>query len=260
MRNASIRSTLLIALIATSTPAMAGEMRPYLRAAIGADISGDATFRDADCSRTSPPALFGCEDGSDGNPIGADGDFGSSVMLEAAAGLEVTDYLRLEAAFSYRPGFAFDGEANFLRAGSNQPVSGDVNQMGAMAFAYLSPLAALGIESRLQPFIGAGAGVSRNEIGQMTYDFPDLRQPRYSVTPDGTNTDFAWSVTAGLSYEVSDRLLLDLAWRYSDFGTVQTDRGNLFNQFSNRTLEIEIGETEAELTSHSASLSARWRF
>ena len=67
-------------------------------------------------------------------------------------------------------------------------------------------------------------------------------------------------MTAGLSYEVSDSLVLDLAWRYSDFGTVQTDRGTLFNQFSNRTLEIEIGETEAELTSHAASLSARWRF
>ena len=161
---------------------------------------------------------------------------------------------------SDRPGVAFDGEANFLGAGSNQPVSGDITQMAAMAFAYFAPLAAMGIDSRLQPFLGAGAGVSRNEIGEMTYDFPDLRQPRYSVTPDGTSTDFAWSVTAGLSHEVSDRLALDLAWRYSDFGTVETDQGNLFNQFSSRTLDIEIGETEAELTSHAVTLSARWRF
>ena len=239
---------------------MASEMRPYLRAAIGADMSGDATFRDADCASTDPAALFGCEDGSDGKPIGADGDFGSSVMFEAAAGVEVTDYLRLEAAFSYRPDFAFEGEANFLRAGSEQPVSGDVTQMGAMAFAYVAPLAALGVDSPLQPFLGAGAGLSRNEVSEMTYDFPDLRQPRYSVTPDGTSTDFAWAVTAGLSWEVSDRLVLDLAWRYSDFGTVETDQGTLFNQFSTRTLDIEIGETEAELTSHAATLSARWRF
>lgn len=260
MRNAHFCSALLIAITASAAPAVAGEMRPYLRAAIGADASGDAAFQDADCSSIHPAALFGCGDGSDGNPIGADGDFGSSAMFEAAAGVEVKDYLRLEAAFSYRPGFAFEGEANFLRSGSDQPVSGDVTQMGAMAFAYVQPLAAFGIESRLQPFLGVGAGVSRNEMGEMTYEFPDLRQPRYSVTPDGTSTDFAWSVTAGLSYEVSDRLVLDLAWRYTDFGTVKTDQGNLFNQFSTRTLDIEIGETEAELTSHAASLSARWRF
>lgn len=247
-------------ILAGAAPAAAGEMRPYLRAGIGGAVSGDATFSDANCDGRTPAALFGCGGGPDGKPLGAYGDFGSSVQFDVAAGVELTDYLRVEVAIGYRPGFAFDGNANFPRVGDDQPVSGEVTQTDAMAFAYLEPLAAAGVDMRLQPFIGAGFGLSHNVTERMTYDFPGARQPRYSVTPGGATTEFAWAVSAGLSYEVSDTLVLDLAWRYSDFGKVETDRGTLFNQFSTRTLDIEIGETEAELTSHAVSVSARWRF
>ena len=253
-------SLLALTLVLAASQAAAEDMRPYLRAGIGADMSGDTTFLDEDCAMSFPYPLYGCGTGIDGRPYGSYGDFGSSAMFEAAAGVELTHYLRVEAAFSYRPGFAFDGNVNYPGVGQKQPVSGDVNQMGLMGMAYLAPLAALGVAWRVQPFIGGGVGASRNEIGKMTLDFPERPQPRYSVTPDGTRTDFAWAVTAGLSYDVSDALALDLAWRYSDFGKVETEPGILFNQFSTRTLDIPIGKTEAELTSHSVSLSARWRF
>lgn len=253
-------SLLALSLFLAASQAAAGDMRPYLRAGLGADMSGSSTFRDSDCASTSPAALFGCVDGDDGKPIGAYGDFGSTIMFEAAAGVELTHFLRVEAAFSYRPGFAFDGTANFLGVGRDQPVSGEVNQLGVMGLAYLSPLAAWGQDGPLQPFIGAGLGFSHNETGEMTYDFPERPQPRYSVTPDGARTDLSWAVTAGLSYEVSDALSLDLAWRYSDFGKVETESGILFIQRSTGTLEIPIGATEADFTSQSVSLSARWRF
>jgi len=253
-------SLLALSMFLAASQVAAEEMRPYLRAAIGADMSDGTTFLDEDCSISPSFPLYGCGIGIDGRRYGSYGDFGSSAVLEAATGVELTPYLRVEAAFSYRPGFAFDGNVNYPNVGQKQPVSGDVDQMAVMGMAYLEPLEALGVGWRVQPFIGGGVGASRNEIGKMTLSFPERPQPRYSVTPDGTRTDFAWAVTAGLSYEVSDKLLLDLAWRYSDFGKVETEAGILFNQFSTRTLDIPIGKTEAELTSHSVSLSARWRF
>ena len=224
------------------------------------DQSGDATFEDPDCTRQKPYALFGCGLGVDGRPYGAYGDFGTSALFEAAVGLALTDYLRIEAAVDYRPGLAFKGNANFAKSGFDQPVSGEVTQAGAMAFAFLEPLTALGVASPLQPFVGFGAGISRNEIGQMTYDFPELDQPRYSVTPDGTNTDFAWAVTGGVTYKASDRLSIDFAYRYSDLGKIETSAGTLFNQFSNTTLDIAILPTRTELTTQSLIISARIGF
>jgi len=252
----------ILGLALTLAPASprAAEIRPYLRGLVGLDVSRDATFKDADCADKKPAALFGCGPGIDGAPLGAYGDFGSSALFEVAAGLELTDYLRIEAALSHRPGFAFEGEANFLRTPGDQPVSGDVTQSSAMAFVYLEPLAALGKETVLQPFIGGGIGVSHNEIGEMTYDFPGLKQPAYSLMPGGSWTGFAWAATAGLGYEVSNSLTLELAYRYSDLGTVQTDDGTLFIQRHNFAKPIPIAETEADLVSQSVTVSARWRF
>lgn len=252
-------SAIGLALAVSAVPQAMADMRPYLRAGAGAAWSDDTTFSDVNCASLHPRALYGCGDGRDGKPYGAYGDFGSSVQFELAAGLEVTDYLRVELALDYDPDLAFEGNINFPVPGQ-QPVSGAVTHMGAMAFTYVEPLAAFGVESRVQPFLGAGMGLSHNEIGEMTLSFPGLPQPRYSVTPDGSETGFAWAVSAGLAFEVTDTLVLDLAWRYSDLGTVTTDAGTLFNQFSTRTSRIDIGETEADLVTQSVTVSARFRF
>lgn len=260
MRSIFAASTLAIALPALVLPAAADGIRPYLRATAGLDWSGDTTFKDADCNAVDPFALFGCGRGEDGRRIGARGDFGTSTLLGLGAGLELTRWFRVEAALDVRPNLAFDGNANFARAGKNQPVSGSLNQADLMAFAYIDPLAAMGVESRWQPFLGLGAGVSRNEIGEMTYEFPALRQPRYSVMPGGTDYAFAWSATAGLGYAVSDSVTLELAWRYSDLGKVETDVGELYNVTSRGAGYIPIAETEADLATQSVTVSARFGF
>lgn len=252
--------SLSLALLGVFTSAAtASEPKIYLRGLIGVGNSFDTTFEDSNCSLTSPAAYFGCGDGEDGRPLGAYGDFGSSALLEVGLGVEVTDYLRLEAVLDYRPGFDFVGNANFLRAGANQPVSGEVTQMGAMAFAYVEPLTAIGIQTRIKPFIGAGAGISHNEIGEMTYEFPALAQPRYSLMPGGNATSFAWSVAGGVAYDVNERLSLEVAYRYSDLGEVRTNEGTLFIQRRSGTREIPIAETEADLTEQTVSVSLRWR-
>ncbi|WP_421694681.1 outer membrane protein [Aestuariivirga sp.] len=253
--------TLAAALLAAlAGPAAAEGPKPYLRATLGLAWTGDTSFKDADCKAQDPFALFGCGTGENGKSIGARGDFGTTTMLGAGAGLELTSWFRVEAALDLRPNLAFDGNANFVKAGRDQPVSSTVNQADLMAFAYVEPLAAMGVETRLRPYLGLGAGVSRNETSKMTYEFPALAQPRYSVMPGGTHYDFAWAAEAGLGYAVSDRITLELAYRYSDLGQVETDDGTLFVQRATSTLLIPIAATEASLTSQSVTVSARFGF
>lgn len=257
MRPLLLVAPLLIA-AALAPPAAADGLRPYLRTTLGLDWSNRTTFADDNCRATNPAALFGCGTGEDGRSIGARGDFGTSTLLGLGAGLELTRWFRVEADLDIRPNLAFDGNANFVRAGTEQPVRGDLTQADAMAFAYLDPLAAMGVESRWQPFVGLGAGVSRNQIGRMTYQFPALNQPRYSVMPGGTRYDFAWAATAGLGYEVSDGITLEIAYRYSDLGKVETDSGNLYNVTSRGARNIPIAPTGAGLVTQSVTVSARF--
>lgn len=241
-------------------PAAAEPLRPYVRGLIGYDWSRDATFKDVDCASVDPPAYFGCGPGVGGLSLGARGDFGNSALYELGLGLELTPYLRVEAAGDYRPGLAFDGNANFRNAGNDQPVKGDVTQSSAMGFLYFEPFTALGMDWRLKPFIGGGAGVSRNEIGGMMYKFPELPQPAYSAMPGGTQYDFAWAATAGVSFDVTEHLSLEIAYRYSDLGDIETDSKTLYIKRPTWDLTIPIAPTRAELVTQSINVSARFRF
>ncbi len=260
MRPLPFLAFLPAAAVALAQPAAADGVKPYLRATLGLDWSMDSTFEDADCRSVDPAAYFGCGKGEGGKRTGARGDFGTSALVGLGAGLEVTPWFRVEAALDVRPDFEFDGNANFISAGKSQPVSGKLTQADLMAFAYLEPLAALGMETRLRPFVGLGAGVSRNEISQMTYDFPALLQPRYTLVPGGTDYDFAWAAAAGVGYALSDRVTLEIAYRYSDLGKVETDEGPMFVQKHSSSLTLPIGSTQADLVTQSVTVSARLGF
>lgn len=260
MRFQLLSGTSLLLLAALAMPAAADSLSPYVRVTLGLDRTNDTTFADEDCSDVNPSALFGCADGDDGKPIGARGDFGMTTLLGIGAGAELTPWLRVEAEAAARPNLDFEGNANFKRSGKRQPVSGTLSQSELMAFAYLDPLEAMGVQSRLQPFIGLGAGVSRNELAEMRYDFPELTQPRYAVMPGGTAYSFAWAATAGLAYAVDGNITLELAYRYSDLGKAETDAGELFNVTSKGERYIPIAPTEADLVAQSVTVSARFGF
>lgn len=68
----------------------------------------------------------------------------------------------------------------------------------------------------LTPFVNAGFGVSwtewegkeRDSLGNVEKD-------------EGDDTSFTWNVGAGVSAKVTDRLSVDAAYRYSDFGKIE---------------------------------------
>jgi len=242
-------------------PALAQTPGPYLRATLGYGWSGATMFQDRYClSVEDPPYLFGCGPGVDGvAPIAARGWFGSSAAFEIGIGTHAAPAIRIEAALGYRPGFAFSGNANFVNTPGPQPVTGDASQIGVMGFVFADLGTAMGLNGPLQPYVGVGAGVSRNAIGEMLYEFPGLNQPRWSLMPGGVNWDVSVAVAAGLAYRASDRLTIDLGWRWTRFGVVETEEGILFIQRPSSTLSIPIDNTWAVLKSSELLLSLRWQ-
>jgi opacity protein-like surface antigen len=228
----------------------------YGRLGLGFDWPEGSRYRDANCTSTEPPALFGCRDGADGRQLGAYGDFDPTAVLDAGLGYRVNDWLRAEALLSWRPTMDFHGQSNFLGAGSNQPVSGSVSSVAGFGVAYLD-LPRLG---QVRPFLGAGLGVANNRMGAMTYAFPNLSATATTTMAGGSSTDLAYLLTAGLSVPLGDRVDLDLAYRYTDLGQVQTESGQATVVRSAGTRSIAIGGTQADLRSHGVTLSVRYAF
>ena len=237
----------------------------YLRAGMGIDWSEDTRFTDENCMTETPVPLYGCVDGPDGVPLNSRGDFGAMVGFEVGAGFFATPFLRVEAAVLHHPDITFEGRANFLESTRRQDAEAELSTLSAMAAAYLD-LPALGVPApelplvgRLSPFVGAGVGVSRIRTERFRIEFPATT----TFAPGGSRTSHAWMLTAGVAAPVRNNVILDVSWRYTDYGKAATERGagRVVWRDGSRVLQLpDVGATQADLTSHGLWASVRYLF
>ena len=244
-------------LLLESGAAVAGDQ--YVRGGLGVDWSGNTAFTDVDCSSTAPAALYGCGAGGDGAPHRSVGDFGTVPAVELGLGYAAGP-ARFELLVEYHPDFSFKGRANFLAPGTREDVKANLSSVSGMLAGFVD-LAGLGLPKPglFAPFVGAGVGVVHTRIGKTTMTFPATT----TTVPGGSRTGLAWMVTAGLAVAVSERAILDLAWRYTDLGKVRTDRGPgrvVWRDGSREPRPLDLAQTEARLRGHGVRLSLRYGF
>jgi len=166
-----------VGIVAIVSPASAQE-GPYAAGAVG---------------YTFPETI----DSSIGLEAGIKGGF--SVL--GAVGYEFTN-VRAELEGSYRGSSVDEARAG----GVSLPGDGDVSALSAMANVYFDPDLQLG---RLQPYIGAGAGISR-------FKAEDVQA--VGITGIGpisaSETGFAYQFMAGAGWQVSDQVTLTAGYRY----------------------------------------------
>lgn len=132
---------------------------------------------------------------------------------------------------------------------------GHLSSAVIMANAY----ADLGTWYRVTPFVGAGVGYAWHwTSGGVDSGFhagpgmaPDPTGGTYS---DGKSGSFAWALMAGLGYKVSERLTLEVAYRYMDLGSVKTGNLNCFDTCYRPKMKIN------DLAFHDVKLGMRWSF
>ena len=230
----------------------------YVRAGIGINRPAETQFTDEDCSSVFPVALYGCGTGGDGAPLRSVGDFGTAAGLELGLGYTVASAVRLEALVEYWPRLTFDGRANFLDPERQQSVSADLSSLSGMLAAYVD-LPELGLR-KLSPFIGGGIGAARVAIGETRMTFPKTT----TIVPGTSRTGLTWMLTAGLGMSLGgERTVLDLAWRYTDYGVIETGEGMgrvEWRDGSSEPLAPELAQTRAKLRNHGLRLSLRYAF
>ncbi|MFJ4158000.1 outer membrane protein [Pseudomonas sp. NPDC089752] len=98
--------------------------------------------------------------------------------------------------------------------------------------------------------IYASAGLGLAQLESAGWQGNESRQ--YGTA---TQTNLAWSLGAGLAYEVTERMTLDLGYRYVDMGNTESG----WNNFQNvRGLQDE--KMRANLVSSELHLGMRWAF
>ncbi len=251
----------LLALVVGSGIPDSAFPQTYVRAGVMLDWPKDIRFQDENCS--SLGSLYGCGDGNDSTQPGTLGDFGTVSGLEIGLGYAILPALRLEAAVQYRPNFSFEGHANFIQlddVAAKQDVSAELSTVSGMLAAYLDiPISGFALlrHAPVNPFIGVGGGLSLIKISETRMNFPETS----TIVPGDNEMSFSWMLSAGLAVSLR-RWTVDVAWRYTDHGTVETGKGGqvVGHDGSREPLSLVEGGTRGDLRSHGLTASLRYEF
>lgn len=229
----------------------------YLRVGSGLQWPEESVLGDQDCSSQAPPSLFGCGLGNNGQPLGSTGAFQQSPSVDLAIGYHWLSWLRTEALLNWLPQLSYEGQSNFLgAAGSNQPVSASGQALAGFAVVYVDSPPVVGV----RPFLGAGLGAARSKVGHVTYLFPGISANASTITQGGTNNSLAYLLTVGVSVPLNERIALDLAYRWTDYGSVTTRSGPADIVRPNFQTNLTVGSTKMDVRSQSVLGSLRFRF
>ena len=166
----------------------------FLRMSI--DLMEGTTFKDVDCARTNPNALYGCGAGRDGAPNKQSvGDFGSVPVAEF--GVSRTDgVIRYEFVIEYRPRYTLRvALISLLRTDSSRCRQSCRQSPECWQVMLTSPMVYPNPKFGT-PFLGLGIGVAHTRIGKTAMNFPLTT----TTVPGGSHTDLAWMISSWSVY------------------------------------------------------------
>ena len=268
------RLWVLYCLVVCSLPANSEDLpgnKAYFSVGLAAVFPGDTRFTDSGRADSGVAKLYGSPE------FFTDGDFDAGIQWRAAMGYRFTPALRAQVEFGMANGLDYRGNANYRRSGARQPSAAalDTRQFLFAGFHDFPSWQAAG-SLRMQPYLGAGAGITDYDLEDFIQRFPAPDDPRgylrrgahgeIPVTrlPSGAGQEFTWMVSAGVVIPVTKRTTLDVSYRYTDAGQITTGVGDItierYRQDGSRRedLLVKVDRTVAELKTH--ALLALFRF
>jgi len=180
----------------------------YIRGDVGVGVNelSDArsTFNSTNSFGNPPPA----------SATRVTTDLGDTAFVGAGVGYQVNNWIRFDATAEYRSSAAYrstmiySGAADFCFSYFCQDsYSAHVASGVFLANGYVD----LGTWYGMTPFIGAGVGAARHR-------FSDINDASFGYGKQTSQTNLAWAVMAGVGFNVTPNLKLEVSYRYLDMG------------------------------------------
>lgn len=128
----------------------------------------------------------------------------------------------------------------------NDPLHSSIRTYTIMLNAYKD----LGNFGGFVPYVGAGVGVAYNMMDDVYFTGNPLLVNKIHGKSD---LSFAWAVMAGVGYQLSERTILDVGYRYIDMGSASSERHDNAG-FVNPRVVV------SDLAAHEVKVGLRYHF
>lgn len=191
----------------------------YLRGDVGAGITELSDFR----STLGNPLPF-----VQSAPSLDYATIGDQALIGAGVGYQFNNWFRFDVTGEYRTAANYSSRGSYTdwwSAPGAGPCGwtrcydlygGQVRSAVFLANAYFD----LGTWYGITPFVGGGVGLASHWFDNFSDFGPQTGG--YGYAPSSSQANFAWAVMAGLGYNVTPNLKLELGYRYLDMGNVKT--------------------------------------
>jgi opacity protein-like surface antigen len=182
-----------------------------------------------------------------------DGGFSSAPIFGGGFGYQFNDYLRGDITVEWRGKSDFEA-LDWLIAEDGDPVTTNdyrakKSELVFMANGYYD----IGNFSGITPYVGAGIGASYNTISH----FRDINVENGggAYADDESEWNLAWALHAGLGFQATERMTIDLGYSFISLGDAST--GTMQNDDPDFDVEND-GFTFNDIYSHDFKLGVRY--
>ena len=193
----------------------------YLRGDVGVNAAASTPS-----FSSSPDPLLGLNAGA------SNGFYNSTVsggaMFDLGAGYQVNNWFRADVTGEYRTGSRFQTLEVVQNPGAGagagqQPQYADFYRGDISSYLLmLNGYADVGTWYGVTPYVGAGVGMAYNNVFGATDNASNNGITSGGYFPNKSSLNFAWALMAGLTFNVTKNLDLDLGYRYLNYGKVST--------------------------------------
>jgi opacity protein-like surface antigen len=169
-----------------------------------------------------------------GYPDPIDSSLGDGFVGGVGAGYK-SQWLRTDLTLDYTSPLKYTGTVN-----SPGDTTAKIGAVTALFNGYID----IGTWYHATPYIGAGAGVSQLR----TTDYASSGAPPFAAGLSHTQWQFTWALTGGVAYQIAPNLMLDVNYRYVNFGDV-TSASDSFGAM-----------TFKDVYAHEVRFGIRWSF
>lgn len=176
--------------------------------------------------------------------LGSTGRRDWNYSFGGGAGYKFNDYFRADLTGDY---LGPQKTIETLSTGdATLSLKSNLRRFDALANAYVD----LGTWAGFTPYVGAGVGFAGIRLdGSYDYAAPAFGAYSHTKFAGKTNYDLAWAAMAGVSYNVSQNLIVDIGYRYLDLGTYEVPRYT--------AAPFNVGN-KTDLTSHQIRAGVRY--